>query len=69
MLNRWLERDGLLDALEEVGAGCIGFSPLAQGLLTDRYLDGIPEGSRASRNESFSPDLLTDEALGESARA
>ena len=63
MLNRWLERDGLLDALEEVGAGCIGFSPLAQGLLTDRYLDGIPEGSRASRNESFSPDLLTDEAL------
>jgi L-glyceraldehyde 3-phosphate reductase len=63
MLNRWLERDGLLDVLEEVGAGCIGFSPLAQGLLTDRYLDGIPEGSRASRNESFSPDLLTDETL------
>jgi L-glyceraldehyde 3-phosphate reductase len=63
MLNRWLERDGLLDALEEIGAGCIGFSPLAQGLLTDRYLDGIPEGSRASRNESFSPDLLTDDAL------
>ena len=64
MLNRWIERDGLLDVLEEVGAGCIGFSPLAQGMLTDRYLNGIPEGSRASRNESLSPDLLTDEALG-----
>jgi L-glyceraldehyde 3-phosphate reductase len=63
LLNRWIERDGLLDALEEVGAGCICFSPLAQGLLTDRYLDGIPEGSRASRNESFSPDLVTDETI------
>jgi L-glyceraldehyde 3-phosphate reductase len=63
ILNRWLERDCLLDALEEVGAGCICFSPLAQGLLTDRYLDQIPAGSRASRNESFSRDLLTDETL------
>src|SRR5215210_6218754 len=63
ILNRWLERDGLLDVLEEAGAGCIGFSPLAQGLLTDRYLDGIPEGSRASRDESFSPDLLTEETI------
>ena len=43
--------------------GCITFSPLAQGVLTDRYLDGIPEGSRASRNESLSPDTLTDETL------
>jgi len=62
MLNRWIE-DGLLDVLGEEGIGCIGFSPLAQGLLTDRYLDGVPEGSRASRNESFSPEQLTDETL------
>src|SRR3954469_20509086 len=62
LLNRWIEPD-LLDALEEVGAGCITFSPLAQGMLTDKYLNGIPEGSRASRNTSLSPDLLTDEAL------
>jgi L-glyceraldehyde 3-phosphate reductase len=62
MLNRWIE-DGLLDALGELGVGCIGFSPLAQGMLTDRYLDGIPEGSRASRPTSLSPDLLTEEAL------
>ena len=62
MLNRWIE-DGLLDVLGEVGVGCIAFSPLAQGMLTDKYLDGIPEGSRASRPSSLSPDLLTDEAL------
>ena len=48
MLNRWIE-DGLLDALGELGVGCIAFSPLAQGMLTDKYLDGIPAGSRASR--------------------
>ena len=47
MLNRWIEA-GLLDVLGERGVGCIAFSPLAQGMLTDRYLDGIPEGSRAS---------------------
>jgi L-glyceraldehyde 3-phosphate reductase len=64
MLNRWIERDRLLDTLEQKGAGCIAFSPLAQGMLTDRYLHGIPEGSRASRGTSLSPDLLTDEALG-----
>jgi L-glyceraldehyde 3-phosphate reductase len=63
MLNRWIETEGLLDTLEEVGAGCIGFSPLAQGMLTGKYLDGIPEGSRASQDKSLSPDLLTDEAL------
>jgi len=62
LLNRWIEPD-LLDALGELGVGCIGFSPLAQGMLTDRYLDGIPEGSRASRPGSLSPDLLTDETL------
>jgi len=63
MLNRWLETDGLLDTLEEVGAGCIAFSPLAQGMLTDKYLNGIPEGSRAALNKSLSPDLLTETAL------
>jgi L-glyceraldehyde 3-phosphate reductase len=62
MLNRWIEPD-LLDALGELGVGCIAFSPLAQGMLSDKYLDGIPEGSRASRPGSLSPDLLTDQAL------
>jgi L-glyceraldehyde 3-phosphate reductase len=62
MLNRWIE-DGLLDTLGELDVGCITFSPLAQGMLTDRYLDGIPEGSRASRPGSLSPDLLTEQAL------
>jgi L-glyceraldehyde 3-phosphate reductase len=62
MLNRWIER-GLLDALGDLGVGCIVFSPLAQGMLTDRYLDGVPEGSRASRPSSLSPDLITDDAL------
>jgi L-glyceraldehyde 3-phosphate reductase len=62
MLNRWIER-GLLDVLGEEGVGCIAFSPLAQGMLTDKYLGGIPDGSRATRNESLSPDLLTDDAL------
>src|SRR3954471_12836146 len=62
MLNRWIE-PALLDALEQVGAGCIVFSPLAQGMLTDKYLRGVPEGSRASRDGSLSPKLLTDAAL------
>jgi L-glyceraldehyde 3-phosphate reductase len=62
MLNRWIEPD-LLDVLEEEGIGCIVFSPLAQGMLSDKYLDGVPEGSRASRSATLSPDLLTDEAL------
>jgi L-glyceraldehyde 3-phosphate reductase len=62
MLNRWIEPD-LLDALEELGVGCIAFSPLAQGMLTDKYLDGIPEGSRATHGSTLSPDLLTDETL------
>jgi L-glyceraldehyde 3-phosphate reductase len=62
MLNRWIEPE-LLDVLEDDGVGCICFSPLAQGMLTDRYLEGIPQGSRASRPGSLSPDLLTDEAL------
>ena len=63
MLNRWIENEGLLDALGDLGIGCIAFSPLAQGLLTDRYLDGVPEGSRASRPGSLSPELLSDETL------
>ena len=63
MLNRWIETDGLLDALEDVGAGCIVFSPLAQGMLSDKYLSGIPPGSRASQNTSLSPKLLTEENL------
>jgi L-glyceraldehyde 3-phosphate reductase len=62
MLNRWIE-GGLLDTLEQVGAGCIAFSPLAQGMLTDKYLDGIPEGSRASQGKSLSKSLLTEETL------
>jgi L-glyceraldehyde 3-phosphate reductase len=62
MLNRWIE-DGLLDTLGELGIGCIVFSPLAQGMLTDKYLVGIPEGSRATRDATLSPELITDEAL------
>jgi L-glyceraldehyde 3-phosphate reductase len=60
MLNRWIE-GGLLDTLGELGIGCIVFSPLAQGMLTDKYLDGIPEGSRATRDATLSPELITDE--------
>ena len=62
LLNRWIE-GGLLDALEEVGAGCITFSPLAQGMLTDRYLDGVPPDSRAAQGKSLSPDLLSDQNM------
>ena len=62
MLNRWIEPE-LLDTLGELGIGCIVFSPLAQGMLTDKYLHGIPEGSRASRHGSLSPDLITDQSL------
>jgi L-glyceraldehyde 3-phosphate reductase len=62
MLNRWIEGD-LLDALETEGAGCIVFSPLAQGMLTDKYLEGIPPGSRASENSSLSTQLLTEQNL------
>ena len=62
MLNRWIEPD-LLNALGELGTGCIVFSPLAQGMLTDKYLNGIPPDSRASRHGSLSPDLINDQAL------
>ena len=59
MLNRWVE-EGLLDVLGVKGVGCIAFSPLAQGMLTDKYLNGIPEDSRAAQGKSLSPDLLTE---------
>jgi L-glyceraldehyde 3-phosphate reductase len=62
MLNRWIEPE-LLDVLGDEGVGCIVFSPLAQGMLTDKYLDGIPEGSRATRGYALSEDLLTEESL------
>jgi L-glyceraldehyde 3-phosphate reductase len=60
MLNRWIEAEGLLDATAEAGVGVIGFSPLAQGMLTDKYLDGIPEGSRASQDKSLDPSMITE---------
>jgi L-glyceraldehyde 3-phosphate reductase len=62
MVNRWIE-GGLLDTLGELGVGCIAFSPLAQGVLTTKYLGGIPAGSRASRNGSLSQDQLSDRTL------
>ena len=68
MLNRWIEK-GLLDELEEQGMGCIVFSPLAQGLLTDRYLDGVPEDSRAARSDSTLPGDHLDEATLTHVRA
>ena len=63
MLNRWIEDDGLLDVLEAEGAGCIVFSPLAQGVLSGKYLTGIPEGSRATHSRYLSPDQITKETL------
>jgi L-glyceraldehyde 3-phosphate reductase len=62
MLNRWVENE-LLDTLGELGIGCIAFSPLAQGMLTTKYLNGVPEGSRASREGSLSDKFLTSENI------
>jgi L-glyceraldehyde 3-phosphate reductase len=62
MFNRWIE-DGLLATLDELGVGCIAFSPLAQGLLTDRYLGGVPTSSRAAREGSMSTSQLSDDTL------
>lgn len=62
MFNRWIEA-GLLDVLGEAGVGCIPFSPLAQGLLTDKYLEGIPAGSRATQGKSMSADMISEETL------
>ena len=63
MFNRWIEDDHLLDTLEAVGAGCIAFSPLAQGLLTDRYLQGVPADSAVATGGAMSESMLTDEAM------
>jgi L-glyceraldehyde 3-phosphate reductase len=63
MINRWLERDGLLDTLADVGAGCIAFSPLAQGLLTDRYLAGVPADSRIATSRFLNESALTDATM------
>jgi len=62
MLNRWVE-EGLLDTLQQAGVGCIAFSPLAQGMLTDKYLGGVPDDSRMARDSSLSRDLLTEQNL------
>ena len=63
MLNRWIERDGLLDTLDDLGVGSIVFTPLAQGMLTARYLGGIPADSRAAQGKSLAPDWLTDDMI------
>jgi len=63
MINRWIEEQDLLGTLAEVGAGCIAFSPLAQGLLTDRYLNGVPEDSRVATGGALSKGMLTEENL------
>ncbi|MFT6075006.1 MAG: L-glyceraldehyde 3-phosphate reductase [Yoonia sp.] len=63
MINRWVERDGLKETLQELGVGSIAFTPLAQGMLTKKYLGGIPDGSRASQDKSLFPSMLTDEAI------
>ncbi|MCB1333663.1 MAG: L-glyceraldehyde 3-phosphate reductase [Roseivivax sp.] len=63
MLNRWVERDGLKDTLKELGIGSIAFTPLAQGMLTGKYLNGVPEGSRATQGKSLKPNMLSDRAI------
>ena len=64
MLNRWIERDHLLDCLEKEGMGCIAFTPLAQGLLTNKYVSGVPTGSRATANKSLLPESINEQTLG-----
>lgn len=63
MFNRWIERDGLKDTLQQLGMGAIVFTPLAQGMLTDKYLNGIPENSRAKQDGTLSKGFLTDDVL------
>lgn len=63
MLNRWVETDGLLPVLEEEGVGCIAFSPLAQGMLTNKYLKEVPAGSRAAADKSLRPEFISEENL------
>lgn len=67
MFDRWIEDDRLLDTLDSAGAGCICFSPLAQGVLTDKYLHGIPEGSRATRNHFLKADSITPEKIAKAS--
>ncbi|MFT5344668.1 MAG: L-glyceraldehyde 3-phosphate reductase [Dinoroseobacter sp.] len=64
MLNRWVERDGLKETLHELGVGSIAFTPLAQGVLSNKYLNGVPEGSRAAQGKSLNPSTITERALG-----
>ncbi|MCB1914036.1 MAG: aldo/keto reductase, partial [Rhodocyclaceae bacterium] len=61
--NRWVEDDGLLDTLDDLGIGSIVFSPLAQGMLTNKYLDGIPDTSRAAQGKSLKPDFLNETTI------
>lgn len=63
ILNRWVEHDGLKDTLKELGIGSIAFTPLAQGILTRKYLNGIPQGSRAAQGKSLDPAIITESAL------
>ncbi len=63
MFNRWVETDGLKQTLAELGVGSIAFTPLAQGMLTSRYLNGVPEGSRATQGKSLRPEFLNDKSI------
>ncbi|WP_289036520.1 L-glyceraldehyde 3-phosphate reductase [uncultured Roseibium sp.] len=63
MINRWVEDDGLLDTLDDEGIGSIAFTPLAQGMLTSKYLKGVPEGSRLTAGKSLKPDMISDEKV------
>ena len=63
MLNRWVEKDGLKDTLADLGVGSIAFTPLAQGMLTKKYLGGVPEGSRATQGKSLRPEMLSEKAI------
>jgi L-glyceraldehyde 3-phosphate reductase len=63
LLNRWVEHDGLKDTLKDLGVGSIAFTPLAQGILTGKYLGGLPEGSRATQGKSLNPATITERAL------
>lgn len=63
MFNRWVERDGLKETLQQLGIGSIAFTPLAQGMLTDKYLQGTPEGSRATKGKSLKPEFLSEKTI------
>lgn len=63
MINRWVERDGLKDTLKQEGMGSIAFTPLAQGMLTNKYLTGVPDGSRVTQSKSLFPSMLNDKTI------